>query len=302
MGASILWPDMFVKKRTAAAAASPGCHTPGSVIFIALLILSLSSSMVLSCRGKQNEAAAQPAQNSQSQNNGQLESSVPVTVDSPEATQAAADAPTTETLAEAGTGAAQAVQDNSAAPARTSNDTASAAVSMQPRPRPQAAATAGSGTITVASSLSGTDRHLIHRPLDRILPEDFIIGGLQDPAAASQPVSGLLQAAIQSLKQGELPASLLSPDIRLLTGIIYAADLKAAAAVKEIRLGSIQNGRGGILELPFRLIGESYRSKGLLVLDPASDPPMIIHFSLNSSGLGENYTAPDSFDPHGVLY
>lgn len=258
--------------------------------------------MVFSCRGKQNEAAAQPAQTTAIQNNGQPESAALAAADRLEETQAAADAATIKTDEGAGSVAAQALHTDTATPGRGSADSTSAAVSMQPRPRPQASATTGSGTITVASSLSGNDRHLIHRPLDRILPEDFIIGSLQNPASSSQAVSGLLQATIQSLKQGELPADLLSPEIRLLAKVMYAADLKAADAAKEIRLGAIQNGRGGILELPFRLIGETYRSRGLLVLAPTTDPPMIIHFSFNNRGLSEDYTAPESFDPHGVLY
>lgn len=174
-------------------------------------------------------------------------------------------------------------------------------VSMQVPTRPAGSSPVSNSEVRPAASLSGIDRHLLHRPLDSLPASDFVIGPLADSATLQASELLLVSEIKQSLLQNQIPLANFPADLRVVVNLMYGQSLLQAPPILEVRVGQAVPSRGASKQLSIRLIGRTTRAKALLTIGPADGGWMAEHITLDDLALAEQYSPLKDFDPHGVL-
>jgi hypothetical protein len=174
-------------------------------------------------------------------------------------------------------------------------------VSMQPPPRAAASTPAQAPAIAASANLTGSDKHLIHKPFDIQPAHDFTIGLLAERADISADEAALLSAIRDSLLDNKLPAQHLAPELQMVSDLIYGSALSKAGKISDVRFAKTVAQKGNTKLVQARLIGNNFRARALLIIGPGEPGWQIEHLSIDDLALESGYIIPVNFDPHGVL-
>ncbi len=161
----------------------------------------------------------------------------------------------------------------------------------------------------IAESLAGHDRHLVHRPFDTVVPDDFELGPLaaggMDPSIASS-----LEKLEEALLARSLPDSLSGSQGARVASVILAEDLKAMPAPDSVRFATPLAQAGGTIAVALRIIvlgGPAQSQKmeasamGMLILAPGDTGTMRIeHLEIDLASLGKSAVRSAVWDPYSL--
>jgi hypothetical protein len=154
-------------------------------------------------------------------------------------------------------------------------------------------------TETPKDPVLGKDFLLVRMELPGIVPEDMVIGGLQDryvERMETRAVYETIDTFLQSLTEAEIESSTLHPEWEPTVTRALSFFTTKGIVPDHFRIGEIHIGEGSS-HANIRLLTEYGRAEGEIYLEPADAEWMITDVQFDLGRLEEPYTDPGQFEP-----
>lgn len=128
-----------------------------------------------------------------------------------------------------------------------------------------------------------------------VLPEDFKIGGLQDPrtgGAEDQQAMKTIDTFLSRLSAGRVDPSLLAPGAKERITDVVSFGIEHGNVPRSWRVGDLRKRENGELSAPVRLFGDPGTSEGEITLAQTARQWLVTDFQISLGALQEKPEKP----------